>query len=71
MQQLQDQIRKVKDLLGASARRGASVPEIAIAEDRFGVRFPTDLKLLVSAFNGSDEGTPVENGWVTFWSLST
>jgi hypothetical protein len=31
---------------------------------------PNDVRELVAAFDGSDEATPVENGWVTFWPLA-
>jgi hypothetical protein len=66
---LQEQILGVMGLLERSARSGATPAEVAAAERRLGVRIPDDLRALVSAFNGSDDGTPVEHGWVTFWPL--
>jgi hypothetical protein len=68
--QLQEQIRRIVELLGGSARRAASLPDIEAAERRLGVRFPDDVKLLISAFDGSDDATPLENGWVTFWPVA-
>jgi hypothetical protein len=67
--QFEEQIRRVKELLGGSARVGARSAEIAATEQRLGVVLPADVKQLVSAFNGSENSTPVDHGWVTFWPL--
>jgi hypothetical protein len=37
---------------------------------RLGVVFPDDVRMLVSAFNGSENSTDVDHGWVMFWPLS-
>jgi len=66
---LEEQIREVAGLLGGSTLPGASFDEIAATEYRLGVRLPDDVRALVSAFNGSELGTPVDHGWVTFWPL--
>jgi cell wall assembly regulator SMI1 len=66
----EEQVQRVRELLAGSARRGASPDEILTAERRLGVTLPNDVRELVAAFDGSDEATPVENGWVTFWSLA-
>ena len=66
--QFEEQIRRVKELLGGSARVGARSAEIA-ATERLGVVLPAHVKQLVSAFNGSENSTPVDHGWVTFWPL--
>jgi len=68
--QLQEQIRRVEELLGGSGRSGARDDEIAEAESRLGVVFPDDVRMLVSAFNGSENSTHVDHGWVMFWPLS-
>src|SRR5262245_59891828 len=63
------EIERVSKLLGGTAHRGATPDEIARAERRLGIRLPDDIKELVTGFDGSDESTPVENGWITFWSM--
>jgi hypothetical protein len=68
--QLQEQIRRVEELLGGSGRSGARDDEIAEAESRLGVIFTDDVRMLVSAFNGSENLTHIDHGGVMFWPLS-
>ena len=63
-------IETVRALLEASARAGAAPETIAATERRLGLTLPGDLRLLVSSFDGSDNATPIENGWITFWPMS-
>jgi len=68
--ELQEQIRRVKELLGGSGRGGARDHEIAEVESRLGTIFTDDVRMLVSAFNGSENSTHIDHGWVMFWPLS-
>ena len=63
----QEHLDRIVDLLGGSACRGATAAEISAAETRLTTRFPEEVWMLLSTFNGSDDATPVENGWVRFW----
>src|SRR5262245_7449907 len=65
----EQQVQTVRELSG-SARRGASLEEIATAEGRLMVTLPADVRILVTTFDGSNEATPLENGWVRFWPLA-
>jgi hypothetical protein len=67
---LQYRIKAVQDLLSGSAQRAGTPAEIEAAERRLGITLPWDVRALVSVFDGSDNSTPVENGFVTFSPMS-
>src|SRR5437660_1481333 len=69
-QDLSHRIVRVREILHDTENHGARPEEITAAERRLDARFGDDLRQLVSAFDGSNEGTPIEHGWITFWPLS-
>jgi hypothetical protein len=50
-------------------RPAATIAEISSAEARLGVVLPEDLRSFYRCVGGTDEATPLENGWITFWPL--
>jgi cell wall assembly regulator SMI1 len=66
---LAERIELVRELLGPSARPGARRAAIAAMQRRLGTRIPDDVAVLVSAFDGSTDATPVRHGWITFWPM--
>jgi hypothetical protein len=63
------QIDRVRELLQGSARPGLSTGDLVAAERRLGATFPSDVRALLSAFDGSDNFT--ERAMVTFWPVAS
>ena len=68
--QLNQQLRRVAELLGGSASPKPTAAVISDTERRLRTTLPDDVRTLLASFDGSDEATPVENGSVRLWHLS-
>ncbi|HVZ70747.1 MAG TPA: SMI1/KNR4 family protein [Polyangia bacterium] len=52
-----------------SIRSCAAESDFLATEERLGIVVPADIRTFYRQIGGSDEATPLENGWVTFWPL--
>ena len=50
-------------------RPGAAVDEILSVERRLRMRLSDEMRAFYGCVGGTDEPTPLEEGWMTFWPL--
>jgi hypothetical protein len=50
-------------------RPGASATDLDLAERRLGITISDELRMFYGCVGGTDEATPLENGWMKFWPV--
>lgn len=64
--------RRIRTIVAPKWIRPPATPDDVLSvERRLGIALTDDLRAFYGDIGGTDEATPLENGWITFWSLDS